>query len=70
MRSRVHVDGFNLFHGARTDISSVDPTGLESRGVEFDDDVVGAGFGLMTHFKMPGGVRVMLYQPHYEKGAG
>ena len=35
---------------------------LESRGVEFDGDVVDAGFGLMTHFRMPGGVRVMLYQ--------
>ena len=41
---------------------------LESRGVEFDGEVVNAGFGLMTHFKMPGGVRVMLYQPHYRKG--
>ena len=40
------------------------------RGVEFDGDVVDAGFGLMTHFGMPGGVRVMLYQPHYRKGAG
>ena len=43
---------------------------LEGRGVEFDGDVVDAGFGLMTHFGMPGGVRVMLYQPHYRKGAG
>ena len=43
---------------------------LEGRGVEFDGEVVNAGFGLVTHFRMPGGVRVMLYQPHYEKGAG
>jgi len=43
---------------------------LEGRGVEFDGDVVDAGFGLMTHFRMPGGVRVMLSQPHYETGAG
>ena len=41
---------------------------LEGRGVEFDGDVVEAGFGLMTHFRMPGGVRVMFYQPHYRKG--
>lgn len=25
------------------------------------------GFGLVTHFKMPGDVRVQLYQPHYSK---
>ena len=43
---------------------------LESRGVEFDGEVVDAGFGLTTHFKMPGGVRAQLYQPHYRKGAG
>ena len=43
---------------------------LEGRGVEFDGDVADAGFGLMTHFRMSGGVRVMLYQPHYRKGAG
>ena len=43
---------------------------LESRGVEFDGGVVDAGFGLTTHFKMPGGVRAQLYQPHYRKGAG
>ena len=34
---------------------------LEGRGVEFDGDIVDTGFGLMTHFGMPGGVRVMLY---------
>lgn len=37
--------------------------------VAFDGDVVDAGFGLMSHFKMPGGVRVMLYLPHYRKGS-
>ena len=43
---------------------------MEGRGIAFDGDVVEAGFGLMTHFRMPGGVRVMLYQPHYRKGVG
>jgi len=43
---------------------------LESRGVAFEGEVVDAGFGLATHFKMPGGVRAQLYQPHYRKGAG
>ena len=43
---------------------------LKDRGVEFDGEVVDAGFGLAIHFTMPGGVRVQLYQPHYRKGAG
>ena len=43
---------------------------LEGRGVEFDGDVVDAGFGLATHIRMPGGVRAQLYQPHYRKGSG
>ena len=40
---------------------------LKSRGVEFTDDVADAGYGLATHFKMPGDLKVQLYQPHYEK---
>ena len=43
---------------------------LGSRGVVFDGEVVDAGFGLVVHFEMPGGVRVQLYQPHYEKSTG
>ena len=43
---------------------------LKGRGVEFDREVFDAGFGLATHFTMPGGVRAQLYQPHYRKGAG
>ena len=43
---------------------------LKDRGVEFDGEVVDAGFGLATRFTMPGGVRAQLYQPHYRKGAG
>ena len=43
---------------------------IEGRGVEFDGNVVNTGFGLMTHFRMLGGVRAMLYQPHYRKGVG
>ena len=43
---------------------------LRARGVVFDGEVVDAGFGLVVHFEMPGGVRVQLYQPHYEKGTG
>jgi len=39
---------------------------LSGRGVEFGA-VEDAGFGLVTHFYMPGKVRVQLYQPRYEK---
>jgi catechol 2,3-dioxygenase-like lactoylglutathione lyase family enzyme len=42
---------------------------LKARGVEFVDDVFDAGYGLATHFKVPGGFQVQLYQPHYRKSA-
>ena len=40
---------------------------LKSRGVEFIGGVTDAGYGLVTHFKMPGEVVVDLYQPKYAK---
>jgi len=40
---------------------------LTAKGVEFTEGVTDAGFGLVTHFKMPGDVKVQLYQPRYEK---
>lgn len=40
---------------------------LQGRGVEFTTEITDAGFGLVTHLRMPGGVEVMLYQPHYRK---
>jgi hypothetical protein len=40
---------------------------LQSRGVEFTDEITDRGYGLVTHFKMPGDVEVQLYQPRYEK---
>lgn len=40
---------------------------LKGRGVEFEGGVTDQGFGLVTHFVMPGGVRVQLYQPRYQK---
>ena len=39
---------------------------LERRGVEFTDGVTDAGFGRITHFRMPGGIIAELYQPRYE----
>jgi hypothetical protein len=40
---------------------------LKGRGVEFVDDIADHGYGLVTHFRMPGGVQVQLYQPRYQK---
>lgn len=42
---------------------------LKERGVEFTDDIADLGYGLATHFKMPGGFSVQLYQPSYAKRA-
>jgi catechol 2,3-dioxygenase-like lactoylglutathione lyase family enzyme len=41
---------------------------LKARGVEFTGPVSDQGFGLVTHFKMPGNVKVQLYEPRYTKG--
>jgi catechol 2,3-dioxygenase-like lactoylglutathione lyase family enzyme len=40
---------------------------LKSRGVEFIGEVEDHGYGLVTHFKVPGGFAVQLYQPKYAK---
>lgn len=42
---------------------------LKERGVEFTGPVADVGYGLATHFKMPGGFEVQLYQPHYQRNA-
>ena len=41
---------------------------LKARGVEFVDGIKDEGFGLVTHFRVPGDFAVMLYQPRYSKG--
>ena len=41
---------------------------LEARGVEFCHPVENHGYGLVTHFKAPGGFELQLYQPLYGKG--
>jgi catechol 2,3-dioxygenase-like lactoylglutathione lyase family enzyme len=38
---------------------------LKASGVEFAEPVVDRGFGLVTHFKVPGNFKIMLYQPRY-----
>ena len=40
---------------------------LRARGVEFTDGVTNQGYGLVTHFLVPGGFQVQLYQPRYAK---
>jgi len=40
---------------------------LKAKGVEFVSEIEDAGFGMVSFFKMPGEIRVQLYQPHYEK---
>jgi predicted enzyme related to lactoylglutathione lyase len=41
---------------------------LKAKGVEFTGPVADHGYGLVTHFKVPGGFAVQLYQPKYVKG--
>ena len=40
---------------------------LRQRGVEFTGGIADQGYGLVTHFTMPGGVEAQLYQPRYTK---
>ena len=40
---------------------------LKNRGVEFVDEIQDQGYGLVTHFKMPGDIEVQLYEPLYKK---
>jgi catechol 2,3-dioxygenase-like lactoylglutathione lyase family enzyme len=41
-------------------------TDLKANGVELED-VQDHGYGLVTHVTVPGGIRVQLYQPKYQK---
>ncbi|HEX6811670.1 MAG TPA: VOC family protein [Planctomycetota bacterium] len=41
---------------------------LKSRGVEFTDPIADHGYGLVTYFTAPGGIRIQLYEPLYVKG--
>jgi hypothetical protein len=40
---------------------------LTARGVEFTGEIRDMGYGLVTHFKLPGDFAVQLYQPRYSK---
>ncbi len=43
---------------------------LKANGVEFAGDTEDHGYGLVTHFLVPGGFQIQLYQPRYQKRAG
>ena len=40
---------------------------LRGRGVQFVDEIADHGYGLVTHFSVPGGFRIQLYEPKYRK---
>jgi hypothetical protein len=40
---------------------------LKARGVDFTEEIADHGYGLVTHFKVPGNFAVQLYQPLYKK---
>jgi predicted enzyme related to lactoylglutathione lyase len=40
---------------------------LQARGVEFTGPITDQGYGLVTHFRVPGDFEVQLYQPRYTK---
>src|SRR5436305_7312712 len=40
---------------------------LKAEGVHVSDDVVEAGFGLMTSLRLPGGSDLMLYEPRHPR---
>lgn len=40
---------------------------LKAKGVEFAGPVEDRGYGLVTHFRVPGNFTIQLYQPRYTK---
>ena len=43
---------------------------LRAKGVEFVDGVTDAGYGFVTHFRVPGDFAVQLYQPRHATAIG
>lgn len=43
---------------------------MKKRGVVFTAPIADHGYGLVTYFKAPGGIKVQLYEPRYVKGKG
>lgn len=40
---------------------------MKEKGVEFTQEIEDHGYGLVTHFKVPGDFVIQLYQPKYAK---
>lgn len=40
---------------------------LKAKGVVFIDEITNHGYGLVTHFEVPGDFTMQLYQPLYQK---
>lgn len=40
---------------------------MRARGVEFAHEVEDRGYGWVTHFAVPGGITIQLYEPKYHK---
>ena len=40
---------------------------LRGRGVRFTQDPADHGYGFVTYFEIPGGIKVQLYEPKYQK---
>ncbi len=40
---------------------------LKGRGVEFTDEITDVGYGMATHFRVPGDFEIQLYEPKYSK---
>lgn len=40
---------------------------LKSRGVEFTSGITDQSWGFLTHFRVPGGMEIDLYEPKYER---
>lgn len=45
-------------------------TELKAKGVKFTRDIVDAGFGLLTTFKIPGEAELSIYQPKHPTAIG
>ena len=43
---------------------------MQKRGVKFTAPIADHGYGLVTYFTAPGGIKVQLYEPRYVKGGG
>lgn len=59
-------NGWLIFEAPEAEIGCHPPVDeLKTKGVEFTDEITDAGYGLVIHFRMPGGVVAELYEPLY-----